>query len=364
MKKGGLLLGVLVLLAPVILLMPILVATGGDEDIPKVESAACTDTVATGDGDTVNVPAEYKDDVKKAAKTAGLPESIVAAQIKQESNWDPKAGSPAGAQGIAQFMPDTWARYGEGGDILNPHDALAAYGRYMKALKDEVKDIAGDDANQLVKLTLAAYNAGPGAVQAAKGVPPFAETENYVKIITGGAQVKYSEGCKAPNGAKAWDGDLGDGEWTTPCPGCQKASGYESRGINGVDAANGNFHYGVDLATPGAGYGDGVEIITPTDMKVVGFYRPDGCVFAVATEGPAFGFGFCHMNRIDVSDGQQLKRGDVVGIEGNKGDSVGSLFITHLHFELYKPGADMNAWYQHKDNIDPEPVLKEKGAWP
>ena len=178
----------------------------------------------------------------------------------------------------------------------------------------------------------------------------------------GGDGSKISEGlCKK---ASSWDGDLGDGEWTTPCPGCEKASGYESRGINGVDKANGNFHYGVDLATPGAGYADGVEIIAPTDMKVVNFYRPDGCVFAVADSEPKFGFGFCHMNRIDVEQDQQLKRGDILGIEGNKGDSVGSLFITHLHFELYKPGADMNAWSQHKDNIDPEPILKEKGAWP
>ncbi|WP_226340011.1 M23 family metallopeptidase, partial [Streptococcus pneumoniae] len=72
-------------------------------------------------------------------------------------------------------------------------------------------------------------------------------------------------------------------------------------------------------------------------MKVTELYEPDGCVFAVANTEPKFGFGFCHLNKIDVHAGQTLKRGDIIGTEGNKGDSVGSLFITHLHFEIYKP---------------------------
>ena len=164
--------------------------------------------------------------------------------------------------------------------------------------------------------------------------------------------------------ADKWNGDLGSGEWTAPCPGCQKASDYGPRSINGVDAGNGGMHYGVDLSSPGAGYGDGTQIITPVDMKVTELYEPDGCVFAVANSEPKFGFGFCHMNKIDVHAGQTLKRGDIIGTEGNKGDSVGSLFITHLHFEMYKPGANMKAWYEHKDNIDPTSILKKKGAWP
>lgn len=166
--------------------------------------------------------------------------------------------------------------------------------------------------------------------------------------------------------AASWDGDLGDGEWTNPCPGCEPVpgSGYQSRGINNVDAGNGGFHYGVDLASPGAGTGDGGPIVAPTDMKVVELYEPDGCAFTVATTDPKLGFGFCHLNQIDVQNGQTVKRGDVIGIEGNKGDSVGGGFITHLHLEIYKPGADMTNWHQHKDNVDPEPILKEKGAWP
>ena len=180
----------------------------------------------------------------------------------------------------------------------------------------------------------------------------------------GGDEVKagtVNDDCTTT--ATSWDGDLGDGEWTNPCPGCVKASPYGKRSINGVDASNGGLHYGVDLATPGAGTGNGTKIITPVDMKVSEIYDTDGCVFAVATSGPKFGFGFCHMNQIDVKPGQDLKRGDVIGVEGNKAGSVGGQVITHLHLELYEPGANMSKWYEHHDNLDPEPVLKKKGAW-
>ena len=112
--------------------------------------------------------------------------SVAAAQLKQESQWNPNAGSSAGAQGIAQFMPDTWAAYGEGGDVTDPEDAIPAYGRYMAALKEEVEPLADGDADQLVRLTLAAYNAGPGAVTKHRGIPPYRETRNYVRIIAGG----------------------------------------------------------------------------------------------------------------------------------------------------------------------------------
>ena len=181
----------------------------------QASAGGCTpSTVVSGedaeDG-VINVPNGWGQLVEEAAKTAGLPVSVAAAQLKQESNWDPRAGSSAGAQGIAQFMPETWAQYGEGGDVTDPEDAIPAYGRYMAALLNEVKPLAGDDADQLVRLTLAAYNAGPGAVAQHKGVPPFAETQRYVETILDGGQVEFSAGCEAPTGGKAWDGDLGDG---------------------------------------------------------------------------------------------------------------------------------------------------------
>ena len=80
-------------------------------------------------------------------------------------------------------MPATWATYGNGGDPFDPDDAIPAYGRYMAALKTDVRPIAEEDAGELVRLTLAAYNAGPGTVSRHGGIPAYAETQNYVRTI-------------------------------------------------------------------------------------------------------------------------------------------------------------------------------------
>lgn len=354
-----------VVLAGLCLLLVALLALplfGSDED-KKADASDCTPEVSKegDDGNTVNVPSEYKEDVQKAAKEAGLPEEIIAAQINQESKWDPEAGSSVGAQGIAQFMPDTWKTYGQGGDIHDPHDGIAALGRYMKDLKEQVKDVAGDDANESAKLTLAAYNAGPGAVTSNHGIPPFPETKDYVEKITGGAQMKFTDDCKAPNGAKAWDGDLGDGEWTVPLPDAQVTSGFGPRNVPGLPAWA-QQHVGVDFVDD-SGHG---KIIAPTDLKITGIYRTDGCLLGTMTGEPKFRFAFCHMDSFDVEAGAEVKRGDVVGQEGNHAESVGGGVINHLHFEIHKPGEDYtDSSFNPYDGsaIDPEPILKEKGAW-
>lgn len=310
----------------------------------------------------INVPNGWGPLVEEAAKTAGLPVSVVAAQLKQESNWNPNVGSSAGAQGIAQFMPETWAAYGQGGDVTDPEDAIPAYGRYMAALRNEVKPLASDDADQLVRLTLAAYNAGPGSVQRHNGVPPFAETQRYVETILNGGQVEFSAGCEAPTGGRAWDGDLGDGEWTAPLAGGKFSSGYGRRNVPGLPDWAQN-HVGLDFATPGAGSGAGGPVIAPTDLRITGFNDTDGCVIAKVDndDDPDFGFAFCHLNSWDVQKGQKLTRGDVIGTEGNRGQFG---MATHLHFEIYRPGAPDVVFPYQGYNIDPEPILREKGAWP
>ncbi|MCP3425819.1 transglycosylase SLT domain-containing protein [Rothia sp. AR01] len=345
-------------------------AEQAESESQRVETAgnSCSITSEEGEGGdaegkSTSVPAEYAEDVKKASEEAGIPEQIIAAQIQQESQWDPTAGSHAGAQGIAQFMPATWATYGEGGDIHDGHDGIAALGRYMKDLKGQVSEQAGDDSDELIRLTLAAYNAGPGAVHQHDGVPPYDETRHYVETITGNGQTKFSEDCSPKGSATAWDGDLGDGEWTNPCPGCQFTSGYGPRNVPGLPAWAQN-HVGVDLATPGAGNSNGTDIIAPTDMTVVGFLADDGCVMTRQKEGPGFFFAFCHMNSNEVEDGQELKRGDIIGVEGNTAGGGGGGVATHLHLEIYDPESPDPPMPYNDHNIDPEPILKEKGAWP
>lgn len=365
-KRGSALLLALALIAPILAGLP-LAGVGAvavltqTEEKPAGCSISAFGEVAGGIALAPAIPNGWGGLVDAAAKTAGLPISVVAAQLKQESDWNEAARSPVGAQGVAQFMPATWALYGEGGDPLSAEDAIPAYGRYMAALKEQVRPLAGDDASLLVRLTLAAYNAGPGAVQDATGIPPFTETQQYVEKILASGQGEFSAGCTAPAGTVAWDGDLGDGEWTNPLPGGVFTSGYGHRNLPGLPAWAQD-HVGVDLSTPGAGYGNGSPVIAPTDLRVTGFNDKDGCVIAKEDgDDPDFGFAFCHLNAYSVAVGDRLKRGDVVGTEGNKAGL--GLVATHLHFEIYKPEAPAVVYPYQGWNLDPEPILKEKGAW-
>lgn len=100
-----------------------------------------------------NVPSQYQLYVNNAANQLGISPDIVAAQIQTESDWDPSATSSAGAEGIAQFEPGTFADYGSGSPY-NAADAFSAYVKYMKVL---LQDEHGN-----IRDALAAYNAGPG----------------------------------------------------------------------------------------------------------------------------------------------------------------------------------------------------------
>lgn len=368
---------VLALLLLPVFVVALVILLAAEEEEQADTGSTCqvtTERSSTGEDKAEDVPNGWGDLVDAAAEEAGLPPSLVAAQIEQESQWNPDATSPVGAEGLAQFMPATWASYGEGGDPRNPRDAIPALGRYMADLKDQVQPLAGDDANELVRLTLAAYNAGPGAVLEHDGVPPYEETQNYVETILGTGQDGFSAECASPAGAISWDGDLGEGEWTTPLPNgtLTSAGSYGPRNIPGYPAWA-NKHDGVDLATDHSSYGLGGPVVAPADLEVLAIFKPDGCVQArlTAEDSPAFGMAFCHLGEIDVQAGDTLERGDILGTEGNHGESLGNTqgghgFITHLHFEMYPP--DMSEAEMKNPGtsspLDPEPILKEKGAWP
>ncbi|MGW1768600.1 bifunctional lytic transglycosylase/C40 family peptidase [Streptomyces sp. NPDC002073] len=133
------------------------------------------------------VPAKYTSLVQTWGNLCpALNPALLAAQLYQESGWDPDIVSPADARGIAQFIPDTWRIHGIDGDkdgdrdIWDPKDAIPSAASYDCSLAADVKGVPGDP----VKNMLAAYNAGPGAVLKYRGVPPYRETRNYVKVIT------------------------------------------------------------------------------------------------------------------------------------------------------------------------------------
>ncbi|MFB7736596.1 NlpC/P60 family protein [Streptomyces sp. NPDC056112] len=133
------------------------------------------------------VPAAYQSLVQRWGNLCpAINPALLAAQLYQESGFNPNARSPAAAQGIAQFIPSTWATHGIDGDgdgkadVWNPGDAIPSAASYDCELASYVKDVPGDLTHNM----LAAYNAGAYAVIKYGGVPPYAETRNYVKTIT------------------------------------------------------------------------------------------------------------------------------------------------------------------------------------
>ena len=117
---------------------------------------------------------EYLEVAKAAARRHNVPEDLFLRLVQRESGWNPSAVSPKGATGLAQLMPATATLVGV--DIANPHQNLDGGARYLRMMYDRFGSW---------RLALAAYNAGPGAVEEAGGIPPYEETKTYVAAILG-----------------------------------------------------------------------------------------------------------------------------------------------------------------------------------
>jgi cell wall-associated NlpC family hydrolase len=154
------------------------------------------------------VPAAYLPWVISAGSLcATITAAVIAAQDQVESGWNPHAVSSAGAEGIAQFLPATFTTWGQNddgtGDVspFDPADAIMAQGRYdcsLAALMSALEG-AGQVSGDILSLALAAYNAGPGAVEATHGVPAIAA--GYASMIESLADGKYAETAAAGSGA-------------------------------------------------------------------------------------------------------------------------------------------------------------------
>lgn len=135
----------------------------------------------------LSVPPAYKSYFQIAAKRCPdvLTPAGLAAQASAESGFDPRAVSPAGAQGLMQIIPEVWAVYGTDADgdgqadPFTPADSVATSAKFNCYLSSELRVIDGDQT----ELRLAAYNAGLGAVQRYDGIPPYRETQEYVKRV-------------------------------------------------------------------------------------------------------------------------------------------------------------------------------------
>jgi hypothetical protein len=119
------------------------------------------------------VPSRFRAPLIDAASHWSVSAALLAAQLMAESNFDPFAVSPAGAQGIAQFMPGTAASYG----LDDPFDPVAAIDAQAHLMSDLIRQLGSPE------LALAGYNAGPGAVESCHCIPAYPETQAYVTRI-------------------------------------------------------------------------------------------------------------------------------------------------------------------------------------
>jgi murein DD-endopeptidase MepM/ murein hydrolase activator NlpD len=267
------------------------------------------------------VPAEYEPLVLRAAGTCpGITAPLLAAQLHAESGWNPRAVSPAGAQGLAQFLPTTWAAEGVDGDgdgtrdPFSPADAIASQAAYLCTLLAAVTAdpaLAGDR----LELALASYNAGLGAVRRHGGIPPYRETQDYVRRIRA-LLARYADPAGTAPGAGP------PGSWVRPVTDAPITSGFGPRW--------GRLHAGVDFAAP---------VGTPVYAASTG---------TVLAAGPASGYGqwvkishrggvstvYGHISGWTVSVGQPVAAGQLIAYSGNEGRSTGP----HLHFETWSNG--------------------------
>jgi hypothetical protein len=138
------------------------------------QQAAAPAAAAAG-GALAGVP--YADLFTRAGARHGVDAALLAAVASQESGFNASAVSPAGAQGLMQFMPAT--AKGMGVDALDPTSAIDGAARYLSSLTKQFGS---------TELALAAYNAGPGTVSRHGGVPPYPETQNYVRAVMSKAE--------------------------------------------------------------------------------------------------------------------------------------------------------------------------------
>lgn len=167
-------------IAPARVSKPVAIKPVPETVLPSVSSAAAArndDPPPQGKSDAKSVAVtrleQYVEHIREAARETNLSEALLTAVIKNESGGDSTAVSPAGAAGLMQLMPDTARAVGVG-DRFDPRENILGGARYLRQMVDRYGDL---------KTALAAYNAGPGNVDKHGGVPPFPETEYYIRRV-------------------------------------------------------------------------------------------------------------------------------------------------------------------------------------
>jgi soluble lytic murein transglycosylase-like protein len=163
-------------------------ASGSTASTTSTSSSTPTPTTLGGGS-----PTQYDSQITAAANRYGIDPALLKGLIRQESGFNASARSGAGAMGLTQLMPGTAASLG-----VDPSDPAQAIDGGAKYLKQQLDRFGGDASK-----ALAAYNAGPGAVAKYGGVPPYAETQNYVKSVLAFADQYRAAATTAPSATTA-----------------------------------------------------------------------------------------------------------------------------------------------------------------
>jgi len=149
-----------------------------EEILPAPREPQATPVPEPADGTWRIEAGQYADLIETAARTHGLDPALLSAVATVESHFDPRALSPKGAAGLLQLMPATARRFGVS-DVFDASQNVDAGARYLSWLLDRY--------DGRTDLALAGYNAGEGAVDRHKGIPPYRETREYVRRVLRGA---------------------------------------------------------------------------------------------------------------------------------------------------------------------------------
>lgn len=316
-----------------------------DDDTPEAGSHL----VATAALDPRQVPSDLARLIETTATEcdAGLPASVLAAQLKQESGFNPDAVGPptdyGRAEGIAQFIPSTWESSGVDGngdgakDPFDPEDAIAAQGQMMCKLLTTAKKHP-DYRGSPIELALAGYNAGWGWVEYYRGVPPErfskGQTYHYVNnIMAMQAEFVDDRSSAAP------------GSYTAPIDAPLGAAGYRATGSSWSSGR----HTGIDFSAPTGTAVNAIQEGTVVSAGWAGAYGDE-----IVIKHPDGHYSqYAHLSALRVQAGQQVRPGQEIARSGATGNTTGP----HLHFEIRTGrsyGTDINPLtYLRRHGIDP-----------